>query len=139
MVWIVDKTNLKLSKDNGQSQNLEVKKSNFDAAFKDIVMVLRNDFGRILGAWTNNFASNNPYFVETEAALQAFKVAEEFGIAEAFFEGDTAITILAQQGLEECDDLKGHSFLSLGHHLLSNNRLWFANFSQELLISVLIS
>lgn len=106
-------------------------KFNFDAAFKDgitfIRVILRNESYFILGVQTNSFVFSKLYCAEIEAAVQALKIADELGIKEVVFEGDVAYLILALQGLEEYDDWCAISNLSLGHHILANNHMWFVN------------
>lgn len=107
-------------------------KFNFAAAFKDgyatTGVILRNEHGCVLGAWSYTFKSTNAYCAETEAALQAFKIAQHMGLKEALFEGDAANPILALQGLTAFDDWQAFASLSTGRNLFSMHNLWFLNY-----------
>lgn len=54
-------------------------KLNFDATFGHGTtytgVVLRNEFGVVLGAWTNCFQSENSFCAETATAVQTLKIA----------------------------------------------------------------
>lgn len=80
-------------------------KFNFDVAYKEgstvAGVIMRNDNGTILGAWTSSSETPNAFGVETAAVIQALKIVEELGIEEAIFEGDAANIILALQGLDK--------------------------------------
>lgn len=108
-------------------------KLNFDAAYEEGVIVtgvvLRDSDGRIMGAWTNRFMSDNPFCAETEVAIQALKIAVELRIENATFEGDAAFVILALQGLSEFEDWRAVNNIKEGRQILSSHYLWSIQYS----------
>lgn len=108
-------------------------KLNFDAAFANGIthrrVVFRNDLGVVLGAWTNCFKSENSFCVETEAAVQALKIAQSLQLERVTFEGDALNVILAFSGVSDAEDWRARKLLSDGRNLMANHLFWFLIFS----------
>lgn len=111
-------------------------KFNFDAAFKDgqatTGVVFHNLSGCILGVWVNHFRVDNPYCAETEAILQALKIATHLNIDRAIFEGDARKVILALRDMKDFEDWRASHLLQEGRNLLFRNRFWFLSFIPRL-------
>lgn len=82
-------------------------KFSFDVAFKDGKTItgclLRNSFGTV-GAWLNHFVLINPFYAETEAAIQALTHASTLNLDKVLFEGDAANVIYALNGMVDYED-----------------------------------
>lgn len=78
-------------------------KINFDVVFSDgkptMTCVLRDMHGDIKEAWINHFESLNPYCTETEATIQALRMAMELRLDKVIFQGDALNVIMALKGL----------------------------------------
>lgn len=108
-------------------------KLNFDAAFFNGIthtgVVLQNDGGVVLGAWTDCFRSENPFCAETEAAVQALKIAHSFHLERVTIEGDALNVILALSGVPEAEDWKAKKALIDGRRLVESHLFWSLNFT----------
>lgn len=102
-------------------------KLNCDAAFKDgeasSGVVLRDDHGTILGAWTNYFKADNSFCIEAEAGIQALKVADELRLDKITIEGDAHNVITALTGSLAFKDWKAKKILDTGKNLLNHRSL----------------
>lgn len=107
-------------------------KINFDAAFKDGVassrVVLLDEHGIILGAWTNHFQSENPFCAEAEVVVQALKVAEQLNLDKISIKGDAHNVVMALTGSSEFDDWRAKKILDMGKTLLHRRLIWFLSF-----------
>lgn len=108
-------------------------KFNFDVAFKDGVTttgcILRNSNGTIVGAWVNRFKSDNPFFAEIEAAIQALKLANELNLERVSFEGDASNFVLALKGFHEFENWQAFSLHEVGCNLLNCHLFWSISFA----------
>lgn len=92
------------------------------------VVVLRNHFGYILGAWINCCFSSNLFCAEIEATIQNFDIAMDLKLDKDTFEGDSLLVILALHGLNQFGDWRVQHLLDKGHSLLQKFPFWFVNF-----------
>lgn len=108
-------------------------KLNFDAAFLHGTtytgVVLRNDIVVVLGAWTNCFQSENAFCAETEAAVQAFKIADSLRLDRTTIEGDALNVIQALLGVPEVEDWRAKHRINEGKRLLNSHLFWFLNYT----------
>lgn len=107
-------------------------KLNFDAAFSNGIthtgVVIRNDMGTILGAWTNYFMLQNLFCAEAEAAVQALKILQDLKMERVNSEGDELNVIPALKGNTDADDWRAKHILEEGKKLLGRYRFWFMDY-----------
>lgn len=107
-------------------------KMNFDAAFSRGIsytgVILRNDSGLVLGAWTNCFPSENSFCAETLAAVQALKIAHSLRLDRVSFEGDALNVVMALSGVSAAENWKAIRDLIVGRKLLESHLFWFISF-----------
>lgn len=107
-------------------------KLNFDAAFKNNTtytgVVLKNDCGAILGAWTNRFQSENTFCAEAEAAAQALKIATSLNLEKVTVQGNALNVILDLKGVADKEDWRAKLCIKFGRSVLNSKLFWFLNF-----------
>lgn len=108
-------------------------KLNFDAAYAHGTtytgVVLRNEVGVVLGAWTKCFQSENSFCAKTVAAVQALKIAHTLQLERVTIEGDALNVIMALSGVSDAEDWKAKKDLIEGKKLVENHMIWFLNFT----------
>lgn len=81
---------------------------NFDASFVNectsMGVVLRNNVGVILRAWTNHFQNELSFCAETEAALQVLKLAQSMNLDRVTIQGDALNVIMTFSGMSKVED-----------------------------------
>lgn len=61
-------------------------------------IVLRNNYGETVGAWTHHFYAPNTFCVELGVVLQTFTLVETMNLHKVTFEGDCLSTIMVLKG-----------------------------------------
>lgn len=102
-------------------------KFNVDAAFSYFNavsgIIVKNHYGHIVRVWSHHFPSPNPYCVEMEVVIQAFKLIEKMNLDKTTFESDSLGVVLALHSMPEYANWQARDNIRYDRQFLTNHRL----------------
>lgn len=108
---------------------------NFDAAFYEgksaTSCIIWDEYENIFGAWVNHFRNDNAFCAESEAAIQALKIAKDLNLDKVIIEGDAMFVILAMHGMAEFADWKATKQIEEGKRRLRGRPNWYLIYSSR--------